>query len=170
MTSIKPGVSRDRVTGAGICGSPGPASAARRDLSCLAPARSTIYLVAVSTSSFSPEEVRAAAEVHGELGADYQGAVVDSFLDKVGREIDARVDARMAARQVAPPPAPAPKKPISPALVLLSTMVAGIPLSAIVVGVGPNPAGTAGLFIVWLAITVINVAYALGNRPRGDGH
>jgi hypothetical protein len=123
----------------------------------------------VSTSSFSPEEVRAAAEVHRELGADYQGAVVDSFLDKVGREIDARVDAKMAARQFAQPPAPAPKKPISPALVLLSTMVAGIPLSAIVVGVGPNPAGTAGLFIVWLAITVINVAYALGNRPRGGG-
>lgn len=146
-----------------------PAYAARRDPSCLAPARSTIYLVAVSTSSFSPEEVRAAAEVHRELGSDYQAAVVDSFLDKVGREIDARVDARMAARQAAQPPAPA-KRPISPALVLLSTMIAGIPLSAIAVGVGPNPAGTAGLFIVWLAITVINVAYALGNRPRGGGH
>ncbi len=123
----------------------------------------------MSTSSFSPDEVRAAAAVHGELGADYQAAVVDSFLDKVGREIDARVDARMAARAAAQPPAPA-KKSISPALVLLSTMVAGIPLSAIVVGVGPNPAGTAGLFIVWLAITVINVAYALSNRPRGGSH
>jgi hypothetical protein len=123
----------------------------------------------VSTSSFSPEEVRAAAEVHGELGADYQGAVVDSFLDKVGREIDARVDARMAARAAVQPPAPA-RRSVSPALVLLSTMVAGIPLSAIVVAAGPNPAGTAGLFIVWLAITVINVAYALGNRPRDGGH
>src|SRR5215475_7239868 len=113
-----------------------PAYAARRHLSCLAPVRATIYLVAVSTSSFSPEEVRAAAEVHGELGSDYQAAVVDSFLDKVGREIDARVDARMAARAAAQPPAPA-KRPISPALVLLSTMIAGIPLSAIAVGVGP---------------------------------
>jgi hypothetical protein len=122
----------------------------------------------VSTSSFSREEVRAAAEIHGELGADYQAAVVDSFLDKVGREIDARVDARLAARAAAPPPA-AVRKPIAPTLVLLSTLVAGIPLSAIAVGVGPHPAGTAGLFIVWLAITVINVAYALGNRPRGDG-
>jgi hypothetical protein len=137
-------------------------------LRCLALATSTIYLVSVSTSSFSREEVRAAAEIHGEIGPDYQAAVVDSFLDKVGREIDARVDARLAARAAAQPPAPA-RKPIAPALVLLSTMVAGIPLSAIAVGVGPNPAGTAGLFIIWVAITVINVAYALGNRPRGDG-
>jgi hypothetical protein len=150
-----------------LCGRQDPASAARRDQRCLAPAQGTIYLVSVSTSSFSPEEVRAAAEIHGELGADYQGAVVDSFLDKVGREIDARVDARMAARAAVQPPAPA-RRSASPALVLLS-MVAGIPLSAIVVGVGPNPAGTAGLFIVWLAITVINVAYALGNRPRDGG-
>ena len=120
----------------------------------------------MSTSSFSPDEVRAAAAVHGELGADYQGAVIDSFLDKVGREIDARVDARLAVRAATQPPE-AVKRSVSPTFVLVATMVLGVPLSAIVVGVGPNPAGTAGLFIVWLAITVINVAYAVGRRPGG---
>jgi len=44
----------------------------------------------------TPEEIRAAAETHRELGPDYQSAVIESFLDKVGREIDARVDQRMA--------------------------------------------------------------------------
>jgi hypothetical protein len=63
----------------------------------------TIYRVCVSSSSsFSPNEIRAAAETHRELGPDYRDAVVDSFLDKVGREIDARVDARLAAARSVP--------------------------------------------------------------------
>jgi hypothetical protein len=123
----------------------------------------------VSTSSFSPEEVRAAAEVHRELGSDYQAAVVDSFLDKVGREIDARVDARMAARAAPQPPEPA-RKSMSPAFVLLSTMALGIPISAIAVAAGQHPAGGLGLLIVWIAITVINVAYAISSHQRGGGH
>jgi hypothetical protein len=45
----------------------------------------------------SPEEIRAAAEVHHELGPDYSDAVVASFLAKLDREIAARVDARLAA-------------------------------------------------------------------------
>jgi hypothetical protein len=53
----------------------------------------------------SPEEIRAAAEIHQELGPNYQQAVIESFLDKVGREIDARVDARLAQQQVVQPPA-----------------------------------------------------------------
>ena len=51
----------------------------------------------MSTSSLSPEEVRAAAEIYRELGPDYQSAVVESFLDRVISEIDARVDGRIAA-------------------------------------------------------------------------
>jgi hypothetical protein len=155
-----------RLAGDRLCGSPRtgrpmrlakdpPAHAARRDPSCLAPARSTIYLVAVSTSSFSPEEVRAAAEVHGELGSDYQAAVVDSFLDKVGREIDARVDARVAEQQTRRPP-----RERSAFAVVIASMIFGIPLSAIAVGDGPHPAGLAGLVVIWVAIAVINIAYA----------
>jgi hypothetical protein len=60
----------------------------------------------VSTSSFTPDELRAAAEVNQELGPDYRDAVLESFLDKVGREIDARVDARLNG-----PPAPRPYPP-----------------------------------------------------------
>ena len=41
------------------------------------------------SSSFSADEVRAAAETHRELPPEYQAAVIDSFLSKVDREIDA---------------------------------------------------------------------------------
>ncbi len=43
-----------------------------------------------------PEEIRAAAEVHHELGPEYSDAVVASFPEKLDGEIAARVDARLA--------------------------------------------------------------------------
>jgi hypothetical protein len=49
-----------------------------------------------STSAIGPEDVRAAAEVHQELGSVYSDAVVASFIDKVDREVAARVEARLA--------------------------------------------------------------------------
>ena len=49
----------------------------------------------MSTSSLSPQEIRAAAETHKELGPEYSDAVIESFLERVDREIAARVDARL---------------------------------------------------------------------------
>ena len=45
----------------------------------------------------SPENIRAAAGAHHELGPEYSDAVVASFLEKVDQEIAARVDERLAA-------------------------------------------------------------------------
>jgi hypothetical protein len=129
--------------------------------------------VFVSTSSFTPDELRAAAEVHSELGPDYRDAVLESFLDRVGREIDARVDARLngprpyplqpAQMQATPPPPAAQKAPKDRAFALAIVSIAlGIPLTAIVAG----PSGRAGgvvfavLLVIWAAIAAINVGYA----------
>ena len=51
----------------------------------------------MNTSPVSPEDIRAAAEVHHELGPEYSDAVVASFIEKVDRELAARVEARLAA-------------------------------------------------------------------------
>jgi hypothetical protein len=114
----------------------------------------------VNTQSLSPDEVRAAAETHRDLGPDYQSAVIESFLDKVGREIDARVDARVAEQQTRRPP-----RERSAFAVVIASMLFGIPLSAIAVAAGSHPAGLAGLVVVWAAITVINIAYATHVKP-----
>ena len=45
----------------------------------------------------SPEDIRAAAEAHKELGPEYSDAVVAAFIDKVEREVAARVEARLAS-------------------------------------------------------------------------
>jgi hypothetical protein len=112
------------------------------------------------SSSLSPEEIRAAAETHNELGSVYRDAVIESFLDKVGREIDARVDARLAQQQAAQPLARDRRgHPGSPMALAIISMVLGIPLSAIALAVGTHPAGIVGLLVVWIAITAINIAY-----------
>ena len=115
----------------------------------------------------SPKEIRAAAETYKELGPDYQNAVIESFLDRVTREIDTRVDTRLAQQQAAQPPAPYRHRPSgSPMTLAIVSMVLGIPISAIAVAAGKHPAGTLGLLVVWLAIAVINVAYSVGYQAR----
>jgi len=125
----------------------------------------------VTSPSLTPDEIRAAAETHRDLGPEYQSAVVESFLDKVGREIDARVDARIAAAR--PPSAHAPVTQAAGdrgafALAICS-MAFGIPLTAIAVAAGTHPVGIGGVVVIWIAIAVINVAYARRNQP-GDRH
>jgi hypothetical protein len=118
-------------------------------------------------SPLSREDIRAAAETHHELGPAYQDAVIESFLDKVGREIDARVDARLAQQQVAQPPARDRRGGSgSPLALAVVSLVFGIPISAIAVAAGTHPAGLTGLIVVWMAITAINIAYNVSYSAR----
>ena|ERR1700758_2809330 len=57
----------------------------------------------MDNSRLSPEEIRAAAEIHHELGPEHRDAVVASFLEKIDVEIAARIDARLADVVVAGP-------------------------------------------------------------------
>jgi hypothetical protein len=116
----------------------------------------------VADSSVSPDEFRAAAEVHRELGPEYDKAVVESFIQRLGPEIDARVDARVAQELEA-----GAGQPRTPSMRLaITSMVLGIPLTGIV-ATGDHPVGLIGVLIIWLAIAIINVAYAISSRPGG---
>jgi hypothetical protein len=116
----------------------------------------------VTTSSWTADEIRAAAETHRELPPEYQSAVIDSFLAKVDREIDARVDARMAGYGRG---RVRPARSRTPAFFILATLVAGIPLSAIAVAAGQHPAGFWGLLVVWIGIVIIDCAYIGRHQP-----
>jgi hypothetical protein len=48
----------------------------------------------MSNQPLAPEDVRAAAGAHHELGAPYSDAVIESFLERIDQKIDARLDAR----------------------------------------------------------------------------
>lgn len=113
-------------------------------------------------SPVSPGEFRAAAEVYRELGPEYDKAVVESFLERLGPEIDARVDARVAQELEA-----GTGQPRTPSMKLaITSMALGIPLTSIAVAGGDHPVGLVGVLIIWLAIAVINVAYANPARLR----
>lgn len=116
----------------------------------------------------SPEEIRAAAEVHDELDPRYRDAVIESFLDKVGKEIDARVDARLDRAAPQPTSRRERRHPDSSLGLAIASLVFGIPISAIAAAAGSHPAGLAGLAVVWAAIAVINVAYNLSHSNRNQ--
>ena len=131
----------------------------------------------VTESPLSAGELRAAAETHRELPSEYRDAVLESFVDRVGREIDARVDARLAqaaARPAAQQPAPAAParrapKQFSPLALGLGSIALGIPITAIVANAS-DATGIWGLLVVWIAIAVINLGYAARLRPPDDHH
>ena len=95
------------------------------------------------------DELSAAIEARRELGLELEPQVIDGFLERVGKAIDARVDERLAKRSKSGANAQLPLAVIS--------MVLGIPLS----GVGGGTAGLAGLVVVWLGIVLVNLAFAL---------
>jgi hypothetical protein len=139
--------------------------------------RRAVYRGAVTDSPLSAGELRAAAETHKELPPEYRDAVLESFVDRVGREIDARVDARLAQaaarapQHTAPmPPARRAPKQFSVLALALGSITLGIPISAIAVAAGAHPAGLWGLLVVWIAIAVINLGYAAKIRPPGGDH
>jgi hypothetical protein len=122
-------------------------------------------------SRLSPEEIRAAAEVHAELGPDYHDAVVQSFLDKLDGEVSARIDAQLGAR-------PAGKAAADPALLerrrsQLGAMVAGSVLTAVASGAAvewsvhyPGSSPVKALAVVWAVLAVLYLGYAWRLRRR----
>lgn len=106
----------------------------------------------MSTSPLSPEDIRAAAEVHQELGPEYSDAVVASFLEKIDREIAARVDARIAGTPQAPQAVPDSPRTLIKGIAI-GTVVAG---SSLIAAMSGNPGeGEHRLLLVlviWLAV------------------
>jgi hypothetical protein len=125
------------------------------------------------------DEIAAAAGAHADLGSNYDAAVAEGLIERIGAEIDRRVDARLAmhpARPVAPAYGP-PRSPAAAVIVALGTVGLGVGATAITlfsnVSVGavtPENVGAvhisvgAGqllvLAIIWAAIAVVNVAFS----------
>lgn len=117
----------------------------------------------MSSTPLSSEEIRAAAAVHRELGPEYHDAVVESFLAKVEKEIEARVDARLADQ---PPTRSRQLEPVTPAkrrlalkYMALGSGAAAIPLGFMIWRMNPHELGP--VVVVWSLIAVVYAACAL---------
>jgi hypothetical protein len=108
----------------------------------------------MSTSELSRGDLAASLAARRELGPDYDAAFVDAVAERIEQATAMRrrplsTETEKGERAVA----------VTIACVSLGV---SIPVSAI----AAVQAGLAGLVVVWLAIAVINVAYALRPRSR----
>jgi hypothetical protein len=122
----------------------------------------------MGASRLTPDEIRAAAEVHNELGPDYRDAVVQSFLDKLDGEVSARIDAQLGARPAAADPARLDRKRAQ-----LGAMAAGSVLAAVASGAAvewsvhyPGSSPVKALAVVWAVLAVLYLGYAWRLRRR----
>jgi hypothetical protein len=130
----------------------------------------------MSTSPLSPQEIRAAAAVHKELGPEYSDAVVESFLDRVDQEITARLDARLG-----PVPREQPAQPAQPNSrrtlltgVAIGIFVTGVPSAMVAASAGGviSKDETQVLFVVgilWvIAVAIAAFAYPVSYYRRKE--
>ena len=94
------------------------------------------------------EDVTSAVGARRELGEEMEPAVVDAFLDKVDRAIEARAAEEARRRHGGGDDG------TSFALAIISLGI-GIPITAVAGG----EAGLAGIIVAWLGIVGVNIAH-----------
>jgi hypothetical protein len=125
----------------------------------------------VAMEQLARDDIAAAAAAHRELGREYDVAVAEGLIERIGDEIDKRVDARLGQRAADRPgqhgehPAqpgrggrPASGPGVAGILLALGSM--GIGLGAAAAVLAEDHGGTGIVALIWIVIAVINVAYA----------
>jgi hypothetical protein len=132
-----------------------------------------MYLVLMD--QLAREDIAAAAAAHHELGRDYDGAVAEGLIERIGDEIDKRVDARLGHRSDRHPQrdrlaqrdrdgqlSPAAHPAWSVIVLAFGSMGFGIGAAGAVLSLGHQSVGGADVLValIWIIIGVINVSYA----------
>ncbi|MEV0158718.1 hypothetical protein [Nonomuraea fuscirosea] len=103
------------------------------------------------------DELRAAVSARRDLGPEFEDAVVESFLDRVGTEIDRRVDERVA--QIAPEQTAKVARPGPTEAQRLALAIVSMALGTIMTLVLVFAERAYGLIWIWLGIIVVNSLY-----------
>jgi hypothetical protein len=127
------------------------------------------------------EDIAAAAAAHRDLGREYDDAMAESLVERIGAEIDKRIDDRLvqqggrlrrrfsppgqpsAPSQVAQPSQPsAPGRPGRPAWETVPMALGSMIIGGLVANGMANDGHASGgvIALIWIVIGVINVAYA----------
>lgn len=107
------------------------------------------------------EELAATVAARQELGERMEAEVIDAFLDRVERALDARIEAKVQERVGRSGVAAAERAKNFTGRIAASLGI-GIPLTAIAGGIG----GVVGIIGVWAAIVVLNVYYTEVEKQR----
>ncbi len=102
------------------------------------------------------KDLEATLAARSELGREYEPALVESFLERIDRQVEERVQAEVAAR------ARAEKEQGFDKDFVYSTMGIGIPLTAVAGVFADLP----GIIVAWAGIVGVNLAAAWGSHRR----
>lgn len=110
------------------------------------------------------DEISASVAVHAELGPDYDKAVAEGLVERIGAEIDKRVDARVSAANKQAPPSPVSghHRGVGFAMLLIS-LIFGTGATSVVIGSDRTDSAAQAIMVllIWAAIAAINIVYAL---------
>jgi hypothetical protein len=111
------------------------------------------------------DELQATLRARTEVGRELEPHLIDTFLDRIERSIDARAEARIEARlrahgglRAVQPARGGP--PASTVVLALGSMAFGVGATGAASAFG-DVMGFLAAAVVWAAIAVINVAHAL---------
>lgn len=112
-------------------------------------------------------DIAAATAAHGELGRDYDDAIAESLVDRIGAEIDKRVDARLRGRPSGSRPA-ADSWPWSKGQVLLLGTGIGAGLTGLidVIAVHGSKHVLKAVIAMWVILVITGLGTALANKYR----
>ncbi|MFJ9410668.1 hypothetical protein [Streptomyces sp. NPDC101393] len=125
------------------------------------------------------KELDATLQTRKELGSEYESELVESFLEKLDKDVDRRVRRQLAEQQIQVARGTRPtRRDASGGLtpggfgerfgVAIASMVLAVPLSAI----ASVNAGLVGLLVCWVGIVGVNAVHSVGFRaligPRGS--
>ncbi|MFE3453875.1 hypothetical protein ACFXJ8_33610 [Nonomuraea sp. NPDC059194] len=111
------------------------------------------------------DELRAAVAARRDLGPDFEDSIIESFLDKMGKEVDRRVDERMVAdagvarRELKQQQSTTGMRL---ALAIVSIVMGTIATVALTVG----DAGLLTYLVVWGGVVLVNLAFSVGSSRR----
>lgn len=116
-------------------------------------------------------DIAAAAAAHHDLGREYDAAVAESLVDRIGAEIDKRVDARLSARS-----SRARSPEASPGAKNQAWMLAGgaigagaTGLVAVLANVHSDPLIAKSVVAIWVILALISLGAILVRKYREHG-
>ncbi|MGO8961088.1 MAG: hypothetical protein ACLQFR_27530 [Streptosporangiaceae bacterium] len=106
--------------------------------------------------SSTRDEIGAAA--HAELGRDYDSAVAEGLIERIGAEIDKRVDARVGRVPVGRLARSRRPGTFASLVLALGSMGLGVGGTAVVLSEAPQNTSAASVMVlvIWIAIAAVN--------------
>src|SRR3954464_14655933 len=109
------------------------------------------------------DELIAALAARRELGAEHETAVIDAFVERLERSIDARVDREIERRLRHVPQQSGGGLGIGHIILALGSLGIGVGATGAATGMG-SASGLIVAIVAWVAIAAVNIAYATSSR------